>query len=106
MDKLCAFLTSQFARFLQRLDEMPEADGSVLDHSVILYGSSNSKTHVNTNYPRVLAGGSKLGFTHGQYLRCASSVPMTNMLQTILNRVDVPTDRFVDSTGEMTELTV
>lgn len=98
------FLIRHLTRFLDRLDAMPEGDGTVLDRTVILYGSSNSNTHQNVNYPLLLAGGGKLGLMHGQYLRYDKNTPMTNLLLTMLNRVDVPTKQFVDSTGQLGEL--
>jgi hypothetical protein len=98
------FLVRHLTRFLDRLDAMPEGDGTVLDRTVILYGSSNSNTHQNVNYPLLLAGGGKLGLKHGQYLRYDKSTPMTNLLLTMLNRVGVPMKRFVDSTGELAEV--
>ena len=85
---------------------MPEGDGTVLDRTLILYGSSNSNTHQNVNYPILLAGGGKLGFKHNQYLRYDSKTPFSNVFVSMLNRLDVPTEKFVDSTGELSDLTV
>ncbi len=99
------FLSEQLAYFIGRLKETTEGDGNLLDHTVLLYGSSNSHTHNNTNYPLLVSGGSKLGFRHGQHLAMDSSTPMTNLFVTMLNRLDTPTPRFVDSTGEIPELT-
>ena len=63
------FMAEQFGYFLDRLDKAREQNGSILDNSVVLYGSSNSITHDNNNYPLVLAGGAGLGLKHGQYLK-------------------------------------
>ena len=71
---------------------------------MVLYGSSNSYTHNNQNYPLVVAGGGQLGLKHGQYLRYGNDVPMSNLLVTILNRLDTPVEQFVDSTGELAEI--
>lgn len=95
------FLTEQLARFLNRLNSTPEGDGTLLDHTMVLYGSSNSHTHNNTNYPLLLSGGQRLGLKHGQYLTMDSSVPLSNLFVTMLNRLDTPVDRFVDSTSEI-----
>jgi len=95
------FLAQQFARFLQKMDAMKEGDGTVLDRTACLFGSSNSKTHNNRNYPLILAGGNKLGFKHGQYLTYDSETPLSNLFVTMLNRVGVPTQSFADSTGEL-----
>ncbi len=98
------FLSEQLAYFLDRLKSTPEGDGNLLDHTMLLYGSSNSNTHANVNYPLLLAGGSRLGLRHGQHLQMDSSIPMSNLLLTMLNRLDTPVDRFVDSTGEVGEI--
>ena len=105
MGKFDQFLAQQFARFIQKMDRMKEADGSVLDRTAVLFGSSNSVTHRNVNYPLILAGGNKLGFEHGQYLKFNEQTPMSNLFVSMLNRVDVPTRAFVDSTGELQGLT-
>ncbi len=98
------FLSEQLSYFLERLKSAPEDGGSLLDHTLVFYGSSNSQTHVNENYPLLLAGGRKLGFSHGQFLRFDETTPLSNLLVTMLNRLDVPTKSFADSTGEITEL--
>ena len=98
------FRAQQLAYFLGRLAETPEGDGTLLDHTVVLYGSSNSNTHNNRNYPLVVAGGDKLGLKHGAYHRFGEDVPMSNLFVTIMNRVGYETPAFVDSTGELTEL--
>lgn len=98
------FMTEQFAYFLKRLKETPEGDGMLLDHTMVLYGSSNSNTHQNTNYPLILAGGGELGLQHGSFLTYGSDVPLSNLFVTMLNRLDTPVERFVDSTGEISEI--
>ena len=76
----------------------------MLDSTMVLYGSSNSNTHNNNDYPLLLAGGSKLGLNHGQFLKYSAKTPLTNLHVTMLNRLGVPTEGFVDSTGELTEI--
>ena len=98
------FLAQQLSYFLNRLAETPEGDGSMLDRTLVLYGSSNSRTHNNHNYPLLLAGGKQLGFQHNQHLRFTEKTPLSNLFVTMLNAIDVPTAGFVDSTGEMTEV--
>ncbi|MDC0259456.1 DUF1552 domain-containing protein [Verrucomicrobiales bacterium] len=98
------YLAEQLAHFLTRLKETPEADGSMLDSTIVLYGSSNSNTHNNNDYPLLLAGGSKLGLNHGQFLKFSKDTPLTNLHVTMLNRLGVPTEGFVDSTGELAEI--
>ena len=68
------FLAEQFGYFLQRLHETPEGDGTLLDHTLVLDGSSNSRTHQNRNYPLVLARGTGMGLKHGHYRRYGNDV--------------------------------
>lgn len=98
------FITEQLAYFLTRLKNTQEGDGSLLDHTMVLYGSSNSHTHNNTNYPLILSGGDRLGLKHGQHVQLSSDVPLSNLFVTMLNRLDTPVDRFVDSNGEITQV--
>ncbi len=86
---------------IKRLSQMEEGDGSVLDNTCILYGSSNSKTHNNNNYPLILAGGKNLGYKHGQYLTFDKDVPLANLFVTVQKRMGVKADSFADSTGHL-----
>ena len=98
------FLAEQLSYFLKRLKKTPDGDCSLLDRTLVFYGSSNSRTHNNNNYPLILAGGSELGIRQGQYLQYSSKTPLSNLFVTMLNRLKVPTDSFADSTGDLTEL--
>lgn len=98
------FMAEQFAYFLNRLDSAPEQQGTLLDHTLVLYGSSNSVTHDNNNYPLILAGGSEMGLKHGRFLKFSDQVPMANLFVTMLNRAGIDCPVFADSTGELTEL--
>ncbi len=100
-----AFLATQLSYFIGRLKEAKEGDASLLDNTLVLYGSSNSKTHANKNYPLVLAGGSKLGLRHGQYLKYSEAVPLSNLHLTMLRALGIQANSFSDSTGTLTELT-
>lgn len=100
------FLAEQLAYFLGRLNDTREGDGTLLDRTLVLYGSSNSRTHQNVNYPLVLAGGRGLGMAHGQYLQFTEKTPLANLFVTMLDRLNLRVDRFADSNGEMSEVTV
>lgn len=100
------FLAEQLAHFLKRLHETEEADGTMLDRTLVLYGSSNSRTHQNRNYPLLLAGGGKLGLRHGRYLRFGEETPLANLFVTMLDRLGAPVEQFADSRGELSEITV
>lgn len=99
------FLADQLAYFLRRLQQTSEGDGTLLDRTLVMYGSSNSRTHQNRNYPLVLAGGSKLGLRHGQYLKLGEQIPLSNVFLTLLHRLGVPAESFADSSGECTAIT-
>lgn len=98
---------TQHAYFLQRLRDATEADGNLLDHTVVLWGSAHPhQAHNTRNYPIQLAGGNSLGFKHGNLHQFIGprKVPLANLFVSMLHAVDVPVEKFADSTGEMTEL--
>jgi hypothetical protein len=99
------FLVEQLASFLEKLASTSEGDGTLLDRTIVLYGSSNSRTHNNRNYPLVLAGGKGLGLKHGQYLRYKDNLPLANLFVTILHRLGIESPSFADSSGELTDVT-
>jgi len=107
LGKFDQFLAQNLARFVQRLKDEPDGETgqSLLDTTLVLYGSTNSKTHVNRNYPLLLAGGGKLGLKHNHYLRFSEKVPMSNLFVTMLQAMGVETDAFGDSTGTLNGLT-
>ena len=97
----------QHAYFLKRLRDTKEGDGTMLDRTVVVWGSSHPHaSHSTKNYPIHLAGGNKLGIKHGNLhdFTGAKKVPMANLFTSMLNAVDVPTEKFADSSGTMTEL--
>lgn len=101
------FLSRKFAQFLTRMKETPaNAEGtlSLLDQTSILYGSSNSTTHTNLNYPLVLAGGKGLGFQHGSYHRFDQSIPLANLQFTMLKQAGISVESFAGSNDLMREV--
>ncbi len=97
----------QHAYFLQRLQETPEGDGTMLDRTVVLWGSAHPHaSHSTRNYPIQLAGGRGLGLRHGvlHEFRDERKVPLSNLFVSMLNAIDVPVERFADSTGRMSEV--
>jgi hypothetical protein len=76
----------------------------LLDHTIVLYGSSNSQTHRNANYPLMLAGGQRLGLNHGQLIKADEQTPLSNVYVTVLNQLGVKADSFADSTSAMEAL--
>ena len=99
-----AFLASRLNDFLTKLDAIEEGEGTLLDNTLIYYGSSNSNTHNNRNYPLVLAGAKNMGFNHGQFLRFKESTPLSNLYSTMLDRLGTPDTSFADSNGSINEI--
>lgn len=96
------FQAELLAEFITKLSDTPEGDGTMLDNTMVLYGSSNSQTHVNTNYPLMLMGGEKLGIRQGTFHDFgATSPPLSNLYLTLLNALDIPAQQFSDSTGRI-----
>jgi hypothetical protein len=104
--KIQSYHIGLFADFLKKLQSTPDGDGSLLDHSVILFGSnmSNSNLHNHFPLPNLLAGGACGRIKGGRHLRHPDHTPMSNLLLTMLDRVGVHDDHLGDSTGEMMEL--
>lgn len=104
--KINAFHVSLFAYYLEKLKATPEGDGSLLDNSLVLYGSGmgNPDVHDHTNLPVILAGGKNAGITGGQHLRYAEPTPLANVHLTMLDRAGVRLDRFADSERKLSEL--
>lgn len=119
----CRFLNEEYGRFVSKLKATPEpaGSGSMLDNTLLLFGSASSAFHLSRNYPLILAGGKHMGFRHGQYINHAGmdfqggpwlgkrepwqdeakgeDLPLSNLYATMLQRLGVPTDSFADSTG-------
>jgi hypothetical protein len=98
-----------FAYFLSKLDALKEGNSSLLDHSLILYGSNLSvpTSHSQRDLPIILAGGAAGRIAGGRYLRFpGDTTPLTNLYLTMLDKVGVPTEKFGDSTGRLNRLEV
>ncbi len=100
-----AFHVSLFAYFLEKLKSTPDGDGSLLDHSLLLYGSgmSNPNIHSHTNLPILVAGG-KAGKKGALHIKYAEPAPLANLHLTLLERVGVHLDSFADSAGKVEQL--
>ena len=108
MDRLAkvqAYHTQVFAKFLDKLAKMPDGDGSMLEHSLFLYGSNmaNSNAHNHYPLPTVLVGGWKT-VKGGQHIVPLERTPLANVLLTMLDRVGIPQEKLGDSTGELMEV--
>ncbi len=94
------FLSKQVAHFLGRLTQYQDRQGSVLDNTIVMFGSGASTTHNSRNLPTLLAGGSNMGLKHGSYWRKGES-RMSNMYLSILRSLAIDQDSFADSTGTL-----
>jgi hypothetical protein len=106
LSKIQTYHTQQFARFVKRLAETPEGDGTLLEHSLILFGSnmSNSDKHNNDPLPSALLGHASGRVKGGQHLHYPQDTPHANLLLTMLNRAGVPLEKFGNSTGAFAEV--
>jgi hypothetical protein len=86
---------------LEKLASTPDGDGTLLDHSITVYGSgmSNSNQHDHTPLPMLLAGGGAGRLQGGRHIRVPDDTPAANLLLAVLNKLDVPLTSFADSTG-------
>ncbi len=132
LDRLAAsdaFIMTQFAHFLESLSTIKDGEDSMLDRTMVLFGSGMSygHSHSNSNLPILLAGGRGLGLRHGQHIdynhpegfnykldydewRSLCGKPhdpkarLSNVMLTMLQKMDVKTEKFVDSLGPVSEI--
>jgi hypothetical protein len=106
MAKINAFHVSLFAYYLDRLRSTPDGEGSLLDHSLILYGSGigNPNVHDHTDLPIIVAGGAAGGMKRGHLVSYKEPVPLANLHLTLMDKVGVKIDSFADSNGKINEL--
>ncbi len=104
--KVQTYHTEVFSKFVQKLAEMPDGDGSMLDHSLILFGSnmSNSNAHNNYPLPSALVGGAMGKVKGNQHLYYEDRTPFANLLLTILDRTNIPMEKFGDSNAKFVDV--
>ena len=104
--KIQTYHSSALAKFLAKLATMPDGDGNVLDHSIILYGSnmSNSNAHNEFPLPAAIIGGGNGRIKGNQHIVTPDHTPLANLLLTLMNRAEVPVKSVGDSTGEISEV--
>lgn len=103
--KINQYHVSLFADFLQQLAATPEAGGSLLDHSLYLYGSGmgDPDAHDHSNLPVLVAGGAAGQMRGGRHIRYDDATPLANLHLTLLNKAGVPLEAFADSDGRVEE---
>ena len=97
------FHVSLFADFLMKLQATPEAGGTLLDHSLYLYGSGmgNPNLHDHKNLPILVAGGAAGKMQGGRHIKLEQTTPLANLHLTLLDKVGVQIDKFADSEGQI-----
>src|SRR3989454_69099 len=103
MSKINRYHTDLFSKYLARLRATPDGDGSLLDHTTILYGSgiSNSTRHSGDNLPILVMGGGAGTLKGGRHLTYSDKPTMANLLVTLMDKMDVPVDHIGGSTGKL-----
>jgi hypothetical protein len=106
MAKINAFHVSLFAYYVEKLKNTPDGDGTLLDHSVVLYGSGmgNPNVHDHVNLPVIVAGGAVGRKKGGRHIKYTEPTPLANLHLTLLDKVGVRLDKFADSQGKIDEL--
>jgi hypothetical protein len=104
--KIQTYHTTLFAGFLEKMRATRDGAGSLLDNSILVYGSnmSNSNAHNHFPLPNLVVGGAAGKMTGGRHLKYPDHTPMTNLLLTVLDKAGVEMDSLGDSTGKMAEL--
>ena len=106
MDKFALinkYHVEMLAYFLDKLKSTPDGDGNLLDHSLVLYGSSmsNGNQHDHDPLPVVLAGGASGQLNGGRHVTYAPHTPMSNLLLTVMDKLGIQADKHGDSTGKL-----
>src|SRR5918994_2580894 len=106
LSKINVFHTQQFAYFVEKMRATSDGDGSLLDHSMLLYGSaiSDSNVHMHDNLPLVLVGGAAGRIKGGRHVVFPKGTPVTNLFLNMLDKLGVPSDTIGDSTGRLENL--
>ena len=101
--KVQTYHVQRFAEFVDKLAKTPDGEGSLLDHSLLLYGSnmSNSDRHNNYPLPNILVGGANGTLKGGQHLDLPEYTPFSNLLLTVANKAGLEMKSIGDSTGEI-----
>ena len=97
------FHARNVAHLLERLDAVPEADGTLLDHATIVYGSGihDGNKHNHEDLPILLAGGGCGTITMGRHVRYPAETPLSNLWLSLLDRMDASVEHLGDSTGRL-----
>ena len=97
------FHATLYEYFLEKMRSAPDGDGSLLDHSLLVYGSalSDGNMHLYKNLPVLLVAGGVAGIEGGRHIRYPENTPMANLYVTLLDRLGIHLENFGDSTGKI-----
>jgi hypothetical protein len=97
------FHAQLYQYFLEKMRDVPDGDGSLLDHSLLVYGSplSDGNMHLYKDLPVLLVAGAATGIAGDRHVTYPADTPMANLYLTLLERVGVTLERFGDSTGQL-----
>jgi len=103
MSQINRYHTQLLSQYLERLDAVPDGDGSLLDHMMILYGSgiSNSTEHSGVNLPLMVVGGASGQIRGGRHIRYENEPSIANLLMALMDKMGVPVERVGGSTGTL-----
>jgi len=104
--KIQVWHSQQFAKFLTKLSQMHDGEGSVLDNTILLYGSNMSNSNLHDAYPLplMLVGGGAGKVKGNQHLKYPDRTPLANLHLTVLHRAGVPVEKVGDSTNVFSEV--
>jgi hypothetical protein len=104
--KIDRFYVEMFAHLIGKLKAVKEGDGTLLDHSMIVYGAAigDGNRHNHDELPLILAGGGGGTLTPGRHVKYPFETPMCNLFLSMMDRMGVKEERFGDSTGRLTDL--
>ena len=102
-NKICQYRVSQMAYFLKRLEDTYDGEQSLLDQSMIIWGSpmGDANLHNHRRCPLVVFGGANGQLNGGKHIKAPSGTPMANVMLTLLQKLGHDLESFGDSTGEM-----
>jgi len=105
--KINNYHIQMFSHFLDKMSNTPDGDGSLLDHTLLLYGTgiSDGNLHFHLDLPMLVAGGAAGNLKGGRHLQYHDDSPLTNLYLAVLDKLGIPVEHFGDSTGQIEYLT-
>mgnify|MGYP001190565240 FL=1 len=105
--KINNYHIQMFSHFLDKMSSTPDGDGSLLDHTLLLYGTgiSDGNLHFHLDLPMLVAGGAAGNLKGGRHLQYHDDSPLTNLYLAVLDKLGIPVEHFGDSTGQIEYLT-